>query len=83
MKGVGLTALETEVLYYVTEVKKCVTIVFIRSPSSSLCQHRIVLSNTFLSDFSHTPLLLLNINPQVFPFCCTALILTGSSTLTL
>lgn len=51
MKAVGLTALETEVLYYVTEVKKSVTTVFIRSPSSSLCQHKIVRYNIFLSDF--------------------------------
>lgn len=54
MKAVGLTALETEVLYYVTEVKKSVTTVFIRSPSSSLCQHRIFHYNIFLSDF-HRP----------------------------
>lgn len=65
MKGVGLTALETEVLYYVSEVKKSVTTVFIRSPSSSLCQHRIVLYNILLSDFffpHFPPILLLNTN---------------------
>lgn len=53
MKAVGLTAVEAEVFYYVTEVKKSVTTDFIRSPSSSLCQHKIVCYNIFLSYFHH------------------------------
>lgn len=68
MKGVGLTALETEVFYYVTEVKKSVTTVFIRSPRSFLCQHKIVLYNTFMNGSSLFPIPTKYKSPGLFHF---------------